>query len=62
MTSQPGKQKIDLTFLIKSFFLHDKNVKKTSNILKTNIAFNVKKKYFSSFLKGYSLKQIKKLF
>ena len=49
MTSQPGKQKIDLIFLIKSFFLHDKNVKKTSNILKTNIALNVKKSIFHHF-------------
>ena len=45
---------INLIFLINPIFLHAQKVKtKKLNFLRTKRAFNVNKKFFSLFLKGY---------
>ena len=48
--------KIKLTFLIEPFFIHDHE--KHLKIFRTKGAFKVKKKHFSSFLKGFQLSKI----
>ena len=51
---------MNLTFTIKSFFLHDQNSQDNNlNILKTKRAFKTKLKAFFFIFKGLPLKQLK---
>ena len=46
---------INHSFLIELFFLHCQSQDKNVNISRTKRAFNIKKKYSSSFLKDFHL-------
>ena len=49
---------IDLIFLIKPFFYMTKKSRQKLKALRTKRALKVKKKHFSSFLKGFQLPKI----